>query len=105
MCDALPRGSAGFRLTTFSARYTQRQLYELVADTTSYPRFLPFCTNARLLGKHQGRPDVPGRTTTDVELTVGFMSFTETYVSTVTCRPYESVEVSRLRSAHSYGTC
>ena len=30
----------------------------------------------------------------DVELTVGFMSLTESYVSKVTCRPYESVEVS-----------
>ena len=29
----------------------------------------------------------------DVELTVGFMSFQETYVSKVACRPYESVEV------------
>ncbi|CDO75896.1 hypothetical protein BN946_scf184523.g5 [Trametes cinnabarina] len=28
----------------------------------------------------------------DVELTVGFMSFEESYVSKVTCRPYESVE-------------
>ncbi|KAL1940010.1 hypothetical protein VTO73DRAFT_9345 [Trametes versicolor] len=72
--------------------YTQKELYDLVADATSYPRFLPFCTNARILGKHQGRPDLPGRTTMDVELTVGFMSFQESYVSEVTCRPYESVE-------------
>lgn len=81
------------RLTTFLTRYTQKELYDLVADATSYPRFLPFCTNARILGKHQGRPDLPGRTTMDVELTVGFMSFQESYVSEVTCRPYESVEV------------
>lgn len=37
----------------------------------------------------------------DVELTVGFMSFTETYVSKVTCRPYESVEVSYLAMMNS----
>ncbi|KAI0650410.1 dehydrase and lipid transport-domain-containing protein [Trametes meyenii] len=69
--------------------YTQKQLYELVADATSYPRFLPFCTGARVLEKHS---EQPGRNTMDVELTVGFMSFEESYVSKVTCRPYESVE-------------
>lgn len=29
----------------------------------------------------------------EAELTVGFLAFTESYVSQVTCRPYESVEV------------
>ncbi|KAI0658498.1 dehydrase and lipid transport-domain-containing protein [Cubamyces menziesii] len=72
--------------------YTQKQLYELVADATSYPRFLPFCTGARVLNKHAQAADPSGRTTMDVELTVGFMSFKESYVSKVTCRPYESVE-------------
>ncbi|KAI0638517.1 dehydrase and lipid transport-domain-containing protein [Trametes polyzona] len=72
--------------------YTQKQLYELVADATSYPRFLPFCTDARILRKFPEQPDQPGRRTMDVELTVGFMSFKESYVSKVTCRPYESVE-------------
>ena len=78
--------------------YTQKQLYELVADASSYPRFLPFCTNARVLTKKPLRipsSDPHGRIHMDVEMTVGLMSFTETYVSKVTCRPYESVEVSR----------
>ncbi|KAI0355370.1 hypothetical protein OH77DRAFT_1424852, partial [Trametes cingulata] len=69
--------------------YTQKQLYELVVDATAYPRFLPFCTGARVLRKNT-QPD--GRTVSDVELTVGFMSFKESYISKVTCRPYESVE-------------
>jgi hypothetical protein len=30
----------------------------------------------------------------DVELMVGFFAFQESYVSRVTCRPYESVQVS-----------
>ncbi|KAI0775910.1 dehydrase and lipid transport-domain-containing protein [Trametes elegans] len=72
--------------------YSQKQLYELVADAASYPRFLPFCTGARVLGTPSHSADRPGRTTMDVELTVGFMSFTESYVSKVTCRPFESVE-------------
>lgn len=77
--------------------YTQKQLYELVADASSYPRFLPFCTSARVLRKQPPNPphDTNERLHMDVELTVGFMPFTETYVSKVTCRPYESVEVRR----------
>ncbi|KAI0722624.1 dehydrase and lipid transport-domain-containing protein [Earliella scabrosa] len=71
--------------------YTQKQLYELVADASSYPRFLPFCTGARVLNQ-QPHPSDHGRLNMDVELTVGFMSFQETYVSKVVCRPYESVE-------------
>lgn len=33
----------------------------------------------------------------DAELTVGFLSFKESYTSKVTCRPNESVEVSIFR--------
>ena len=74
-------------------RYSQKQLYELVADASSYPHFLPFCTNARVLNKHPHPSDPSGRLHMDVELTVGFLSFKESYVSKVTCKPYESVEV------------
>ena len=84
--------------------YTQKQLYELVADASSYPRFLPFCTSARVLKKQPPNPpsDNDGRLHMDVELTVGFMSFSETYVSKVTCRPYESVEVRRHAYSRSF---
>lgn len=34
----------------------------------------------------------------DAELTVGFLSFKESYVSKVTCVPHESVEASRFVS-------
>ncbi len=92
------RMNARTETTDFVRSYTQKQLYELVADASSYPRFLPFCTSARVLRKQQAPSppsDAHGRLHMDVELTVGFMSFTETYVSKVTCRPYESVEVRR----------
>jgi Polyketide cyclase / dehydrase and lipid transport len=73
-------------------RYKQEQLYEIVADVGSYPQFVPFCTGSRLL-----RP-APRRAQTtpfvmEAELTVGFLSFNESYVSQVTCHPYHSVEV------------
>ncbi len=34
-----------------------------------------------------------GKTVVDAELTVGFMNFKESYVSTVTCVPFVSVQV------------
>lgn len=36
--------------------------------------------------------------TMDAELTVGFLSFNESYISKVTCVPYSSVEVRLLPS-------
>ncbi|CAE6494032.1 unnamed protein product [Rhizoctonia solani] len=73
--------------------YTQRQLYNLVADVNSYHFFLPFCTSSRVL-----TPPPPGGFTTDepyeveAELKVGFMGMNESYVSLVRCRPWESVQ-------------
>ena len=64
-----------------------------MADASSYPRFLPFCTNARVLNKKPHPSDPNGRLTMDVELTVGFLSFKESYVSKVILKPHESVEV------------
>lgn len=61
----------------------------MVADVPSYPLFVPFCTGSRILNS-QTRDQIK---TMDAELTVGFMSFKESYVSKVTCTPIESVEV------------
>ncbi len=93
--DCLRQRVACSRLNSASRdpSYTQKQLYELVADASSYPRFLPFCTHARVLSKQPHPSDPHGRLNMDVELTVGFLSFKESYVSKVTCKPYESVEV------------
>ncbi|KAG8716136.1 hypothetical protein FRC11_008617 [Ceratobasidium sp. 423] len=73
--------------------YTQRQLYNLVADVNSYHFFLPFCTNSKVL-----TPPPPGGFKTDepyeveAELEVGFMGMNESYVSSVRCRPWEMVQ-------------
>lgn len=78
-------------------RYTRQQLYDIVSDVPSYPRFVPYCTAARILKSHTTphSPDASslGPHTMDAELTVGFSSFTESYVSRVTCKPREFVEV------------
>jgi len=71
--------------------YKPSQLYQLVADVESYPKFLPFCTSGRILDRKP--PSATSLETMRAELTVGFMSFKETYISEVVCRPNESVEV------------
>ena len=74
-------------------RYTQKQLFDVVSDVSSYPKFLPFCSSSRVLTcPPRQMPD--GRQILEAELTVGFMAFKESYVSTVTCTPNKSVEVS-----------
>lgn len=83
-------------------RYRPSELYNIVSDVTSYPSFVPFCTGARIMSKSTPTtPRLGGLTSPqalarvmEAELTVGFLSFRESYVSKVTCRPNELVEVS-----------
>lgn len=74
--------------------YRRSQLYDIVADVASYPRFVPFCTGSRVLDTslEPGKLGELPATVMDAELTVGFISFRESYVSRVTCKPFESVE-------------
>ncbi len=83
----------------FFYRYSQKELYDVVSDVASYPHFVPFCTGSRIL-KATHQPGPPSKVTMDAELTVGFLSFQENYVSKVTCQPHESVEVCWLGSDH-----
>lgn len=99
--EACPKLWRHFGLCTFF-RYRPSELYNVVADVASYPSFVPFCTGARILSKTTPTtPRLGGPTSPQVlarvmeaELTVGFLSFRESYVSKVTCRPNELVEVS-----------
>lgn len=74
---------------TMSCRYKQSDLYAVVSDVAAYPGFIPYCTQTRILRSEE----VDGSTLMDAEMTVGFKSFEESYVSKVTCTPYVSVEV------------
>ncbi|KII94828.1 hypothetical protein PLICRDRAFT_66100, partial [Plicaturopsis crispa FD-325 SS-3] len=83
--------------------YKRSALYDIVADVASYPRFVPFCVDTRIitppspLSPPSPTPPSPvhgkGKgVSMEAEMTVGFMAFKERYVSRVTCVPYESVE-------------
>ena len=73
-------------------RYSQKELYAVVADVASYPTFIPFCTSSRI-DKQALERAMQGRTVVEAQLSVGFMNFTEKYTSIVTCEPFKSVQV------------
>ncbi|KAB5592078.1 Coenzyme Q-binding protein [Ceratobasidium theobromae] len=74
------------------SRYTQRQLYNLVADVNAYHHFLPFCTNSRVLTPPPAGFDRDAPYQVEAELEVGFMGLKESYVSLVRCIPWASVQ-------------
>ena len=67
-----------------------------MADVDSYNKFIPFCTGSKVLSRREALKDlkIPDAFSMDAELTVGFLSFTESYVSKVICSPCSSVKVS-----------
>ena len=76
--------------------YTQKELFEIVADVASYNRFVPFCAGSRIINPpkelHVAESHSP-LSVMEAELTVGFLGFREKYVSQVTFTPYQSVQV------------
>ena len=85
--------------TSLLNRYSQKELYHLVADVDSYRHFLPFCHASKVL--NASRPNWKsnpgdGPVELEAELKVGFLGLEESYVSRVSCNPYESVEVRNI---------
>lgn len=74
-------------------RFGQAQLYNVVSDVASYPRFVPFCTTSRITKPLAENQPGSGVHVMEAELTVGFPPLEESYVSRVTCIPYTSVMV------------
>ncbi|TFL01854.1 dehydrase and lipid transport-domain-containing protein [Pterulicium gracile] len=71
--------------------FSPRQLYAVVSDVESYPSFVPFCVGCRKITQPKVVGD-KGRVEVDAKMTVGFMALKESYVSHVTCVPYELVQ-------------
>ncbi|KZW03816.1 hypothetical protein EXIGLDRAFT_599892 [Exidia glandulosa HHB12029] len=85
--------------------YSQRQMYDVVSDVDSYRHFVPFVTASRVLRRAppSGKNDAQQQQL-EAELSVGFMGLTESYVSTVVCKPYESVEATASSSTPLFDT-
>lgn len=56
-------------------RYSEEQLFDMVADVARYPEFLPWCVGARVLSRDEQL--------LVADLTIGFRMFRETFRSRV----------------------
>lgn len=63
--------------------YTARQMYDLVADVASYPKFLPWNSAARI----RSRRPIPGGEVMEADLVISFKVFRERFGSRVTLWP------------------
>lgn len=76
--------------------YSVEQLFALVGDVASYPRFLPWCVGARILS---GNADPMGGGEMLAELMIRFKMFQESYVSRVKFVPPTPTERDALIEA------
>ena len=63
--------------------YTALQMYDLVADVNSYPKFLPWNSAARIRTRHP----IPGGEVIEADLVISFKVFRERFTSRVTLWP------------------
>ena len=66
--------------------YTSEQMFDLVADVGSYPRFLPWCMAARVRSRTESQ--------LVADLTIGFGPFRERFTSRVTLERPDRVVVT-----------
>jgi coenzyme Q-binding protein COQ10 len=67
--------------TTHRVRHGASQMFELVADIESYPRFVPLCRALRV----RRRDESDGKLTLIADMEVGYKAIRETFTSRVTC--------------------
>lgn len=67
--------------TTHRVRHSAAEMFELVADIESYPRFVPLCRALRV----RRRTESEGILTLIADMEVGYKAIRETFTSRVTC--------------------
>ncbi len=65
--------------------YTAQQMYDLVADVGSYPKFLPWCAAARI----RSEKPVDQSVVLEADLVISFKVFRERFGSRVTLFPHD----------------
>lgn len=71
--------------------YTTQQLFDIVIDVESYPKFLPWCKASRIINQTDAF-------NFDAVLTVGYKSINESYTSKV-----ESIYLKKIKSTATEG--
>ncbi len=67
--------------TTRLVPYSAAEMFELVTDVESYPRFVPLCRALRV----RKREEQAGKVTLVADMTVGYEAIRESFTSRVTC--------------------
>ena len=62
-------------------RHSATQMFDLVADTESYPKFVPLCSDLRVKGR---TPKADGVTVLIADMTVAYKMIHQTFTSRVT---------------------
>lgn len=71
--------------TTHRVRHTASEMFELVADIESYPRFVPLCRSMRVRRRNESE----GILILIADMEVGYRAIRETFTSRVTCELLE----------------
>lgn len=80
--------------------YSAQQMYDLVADVTQYPKFLPWCAAARVRSVSE---DEPGVKLMKADLVISFKVFRERFGSNVVMRPDQNrLEIEYLDGPFKY---
>jgi len=66
--------------------YSAAEMFDLIADVAAYPKFLPWCSGARIRAR---KPQLDGTEIVEVDLVISFKVFRERFGSRVTLRPGE----------------
>jgi len=72
--------------TTHRVRHSASDMFELVADVESYPRFVPLCRALRV----RRRTENEGVVTLIANMEIGYKAIRETFTSRVTCERSEN---------------
>lgn len=79
--------------------YSAQQMFDLIADVGSYPKFLPWCAGARI----RARKQVAATEVIDADLVISFKVFREQFGSRVTLYPDDSkIDVEYLDGPFRY---
>ena len=73
--------------------YTPKQMFDLVADVSKYPEFLPWCVGTRINSRKEN--------SFNADVLIGYKAIRETFTSTVTLTPYQAIDVRYERGPFS----
>ncbi|TPW31354.1 type II toxin-antitoxin system RatA family toxin [Pararhizobium mangrovi] len=86
--------------TTRRVEHSPQNMFDLVADVESYPKFLPLCESLQVRERREGED---GKTLLVADMSVGYKSVRETFTTQVLLKPKElAIDVKYLDGPFRY---